>query len=90
MCARFPGTMRRSFPTRALPVARMRFSPAEVREMSVVPVWRPLSDHSVSPWRTMKTRGSGIVDVKKTLRVRWMTGCGSCVRILSEYRVEDS
>ncbi|KAL3712835.1 hypothetical protein TMatcc_001537 [Talaromyces marneffei ATCC 18224] len=28
--------------------------------MSVVPVWRPLRDHSVSPWRTMKQRGSGI------------------------------
>lgn len=28
--------------------------------MSVVPVWRPLRDHSVSPWRTMKTRGVGM------------------------------
>lgn len=57
MCARFRGTMRRSSPTRALPVARMRFSPLAVRGMSVVPVCRPLRDHSVSPWRMMKTRG---------------------------------
>jgi hypothetical protein len=55
--------MRRSEPTRALPVARMRFSPVGVRGMSVMPVWRPLRDHSVSPWRMMKTRGSGIEQV---------------------------
>lgn len=61
MCARFPGTMSLSSPTRALPVARMRFSPLAVRGSSVVPVWRPLRDHSVSPWRIMKTRGSGMV-----------------------------
>jgi len=42
-------------------VARMRRSPFTVRGCSVVPVCRPLSDHSVSPWRTMKTRGVGIV-----------------------------
>lgn len=52
--------MRRSSPTRAFPVARMRFSPLEVRGSSVVPVWRPLRDHSVSPWRTMKMRGVGM------------------------------
>lgn len=61
ICARFPGTINRSSPTSALPVARIRFSPLAVSGMSVTPVWRPLSDHSVSPWRTMKTRGSGIV-----------------------------
>jgi len=37
----------------------MRFSPLAVRGMSEVPVWRPLRDHSVSPWRIMKTRGVG-------------------------------
>lgn len=26
-----------------------------------MPVWRPLRDHSVSPWRMMKTRGVVIV-----------------------------
>jgi hypothetical protein len=75
MHARFPGTMRRSFPTRALPVARMRFSPAGVRGMSVVPVWRPSRDHSVSPWRTMKTRGSGIADVKTMVRAQRKIEC---------------
>jgi hypothetical protein len=61
MCARFEGTIKRSSPTRAFPVARTRFSPFSVRGMSEMPVWRPLSDHSVSPWRMMKTRGSGMV-----------------------------
>jgi hypothetical protein len=51
------GTIKRSSPTRARPVARTRFSPLLVRGMSEVPVWRPSSDHSVSPWRTMKHRG---------------------------------
>ena len=51
------GTIRRSSPTSARPVARTRFSPLAVRGMSEVPVWRPSSDHSVSPWRTMKHRG---------------------------------
>jgi hypothetical protein len=60
MCARFLGTISLSSPTSACPVALMRFSPLAVRASSVVPVWRPLSDHSVSPWRIMKTRGSGI------------------------------
>jgi hypothetical protein len=64
MCARLLGTIKRSSPTRAFPVARMRFSPLAVRGMSVVPVWRPLRDHSVSPWRIMKTRGSGILGWK--------------------------
>ena len=29
--------------------------------MSVTPVWRPLRDQEVSPWRMMKTRGVVIV-----------------------------
>ena len=45
----------------ALPVANTRFSPLAVKGMSDDPVWRPLSDHSVSPWRTMKTRGVDMV-----------------------------
>lgn len=49
--------MSRSLPTRALPVAFTRFSPLAVRGISVRPVCRPLRDHSVSPWRMMKTRG---------------------------------
>jgi len=49
--------MRRSGPTRARPVARMRCSPEAVRGMSVLPVWRPERDQVVSPWRIMKTRG---------------------------------
>jgi len=61
MCARLLGTIRRSSPTSAFPVARTRFSPFAVSGMSEVPVCRPLRDHSVSPWRTMKTRGSGMV-----------------------------
>ena len=51
------GTINRSSPTRARPVARTRFSPFSVSGMSVFPVCRPLSDHSVSPCRTMKHRG---------------------------------
>lgn len=51
MCARFWGTINRSEPTRAFPVARMRRSPLAVSGMSEVPVWRPLRDHSVSPRR---------------------------------------
>ncbi len=43
------GTMRRSGPTMALPVASTRFSPFGVSGMSVRPVCLPLSDHSVSP-----------------------------------------
>lgn len=53
----FLGTISRSFPTRARPVAVTRFSPSAVSGMSVLPVCLPLRDHSVSPWRTMKTRG---------------------------------
>ena len=49
MWASLEGTMRRSSPTRAFPVARIRFSPLAVRGMSVVPVCLPLRDHSVSP-----------------------------------------
>jgi len=49
--------MSRSEPTSAFPVARIRFSPFTVRGMSLVPVCFPFSDHSVSPWRMMKTRG---------------------------------
>ena len=49
--------MSRSLPTSARPVARIRFSPFSVSGSSVVPVCRPLSDHSVSPWRMMKARG---------------------------------
>lgn len=57
MWARFLGTIRRSSPTNALPVDFILRSPFSVKGSSVVPVWRPLRDHSVSPWRTMKTRG---------------------------------
>lgn len=61
MCATLDGTISLSSPTRALPVARILFSPLGVRGMSEVPVCRPLSDHSVSPWRIMKARGVVIV-----------------------------
>jgi hypothetical protein len=57
MCARFLGIISRSSPIRALPVALIRFSPLDVKGSSVVPVCRPLRDHSVSPWRITKTRG---------------------------------
>jgi len=57
MCAIFEGTISLSSPTSALPVARIRFSPFAVSGMSDVPVWRPLSDQSVSPCRIMKARG---------------------------------
>lgn len=50
-------TMRRSSPTKALPVARILLSPLAVSGMSEMPVWRPFRLHSVSPWRTMKTLG---------------------------------
>ena len=49
MWAILEGTISRSSPTSAFPVARIRFSPLAVSGMSDVPVWRPLSDHSVSP-----------------------------------------
>lgn len=62
MWASFLGTINRSLPTRARPVALIRFSPFAVRGMSVEPVCRPLSDHSVSPWRMMKTLGVVIAD----------------------------
>lgn len=62
MCATFLGTISRSSPTKALPVFLMRFSPFSVRGSSVVPVWRPLRDHSVSPWRMMKARGVVMVE----------------------------
>lgn len=57
MCARFPGLINLLSPTRACPVCLILDSPLGVRARSVVPVCRPLSDHSVSPWRMMKTRG---------------------------------
>ena len=57
MWAIFDGTINRSSPTSALPVALTRFSPLVVNGSSVEPVCRPLSDHSVSPWRIMNTRG---------------------------------
>jgi hypothetical protein len=56
--ASFLGTISRSSPTNALPVARIRFSPLAVSGRSVDPVCRPLRDHSVSPWRMMKQRGT--------------------------------
>lgn len=74
ICARFPGTINLSSPTNALPVAFMRFSPAAVRGSSVVPVCLPLSDHSVSPCRIMKTRGSGIAFKREGCG--WMTWTG--------------
>lgn len=40
-----------------------RFSPLAVNGISVRPVCRPLSDHSVSPWRTMKTRGAAMMSL---------------------------
>lgn len=57
MCATFLGTINLSCPTSALPVARTRCSPSSVSGMSVRDVCRPSRDHSVSPWRMMKTRG---------------------------------
>lgn len=54
----FFGTINRSFPTNAFPVAFIRFSPFSVRGRSVEPVCRPFRDHSVSPWRIMKQRGA--------------------------------
>ena len=62
MWAILEGTMSRSSPTRAFPVARILFSPFGVNGMSEVPVWRPLSDHSVSPWRMIKARGVVIAE----------------------------
>lgn len=79
MCASLLGTMSRSEPTRARPVARMRRSPFAVRGCSVVPVCRPLSDHSVSPWRTMKTRGVGIVGGE--VGVGWLGDVGRGVTV---------
>ena len=58
MWTSFLGTISLSLPTSARPVARTRFSPLAVRGISVLPVCLPLSDHSVSPWRTMKTLGA--------------------------------
>lgn len=49
MCARFLGLINRSSPTSAWPVAWILFSPLAVKGSSVVPVCRPLRDHSVSP-----------------------------------------
>lgn len=57
ICARFPGLINLLSPTRACPVCLILDSPFSVRARSVVPVCRPLSDHSVSPWRMMKTLG---------------------------------
>ena len=62
MCASFEGTMSRSAPTSACPVARIRRSPFVVSGSSVVPVCRPFRDHWVSPWRTIKARGVTILD----------------------------
>lgn len=61
MCVSFLGTIKRSLPTRALPVALTLFSPLAVSGMSLTPVCLPLRDHSVSPWRTMKTRGVAMI-----------------------------
>lgn len=67
-----------SSPTRALPVALMRFSPLAVSGRSVVPVWRPFRDHSVSPWRTMKQRGAiGIFSYARALLTSEGSGSGS-------------
>ena len=44
------------------PASRCRLAwsrPTSVSGMSVVPVWRPSRDHSVSPWRTSHTWRSG-------------------------------
>ena len=69
MWASLEGTMSLSSPTSARPVARIRFSPFSVSGSSVVPVCRPLSDHSVSPWRMMKARG--VVMVRVGGRTGW-------------------
>ena len=58
MCFSCFGTMSLSSPTRALPVARTRFSPLDVSGMSELPVCFPDRDHSVSPCRIMKQRGA--------------------------------
>jgi hypothetical protein len=70
MCARFLGIISRSSPINALPVALIRFSPLDVKASSVVPVCRPLRDHSVSPWRITKTRG-----VVMTVHYNWIINC---------------
>ena len=70
MCASFEGTMSRSAPTSACPVARIRRSPFLVSGSSVVPVCRPFRDHSVSPWRMIKARGVTILDDET--RRRWL------------------
>lgn len=67
MCARFLGLINRLSPTIAWPVAWILFSPLAVNGSSVVPVCRPLRDHSVSPCRIMKTRGTAIAQDLKAV-----------------------
>lgn len=50
-------------------MAKIRFSPFEVSCSSVVPVCLPFRDHSVSPWRMMKTLGVAIVVSRGTRQV---------------------
>lgn len=69
-CASFFGTTSLSSPTRALPVARIRFSPFAVSGRSVSPVCRPFRDHSVSPWRIMKQRGGMLFGGNVKMRLR--------------------
>lgn len=64
----FLGAISRSFPTSAFPVALIRFSPFSVRARSVIPVCRPFSDHSVSPWRMMKQRGAMLIIVIRLIK----------------------
>lgn len=68
MWAILDGTINRSSPTSALPVALIRFSPLAVNGSSVEPVCRPFSDHSVSPWRMMNTRG---VPMARPQAIKW-------------------
>jgi hypothetical protein len=74
-----------SSPTNALPVARIRFSPFAVRGMSVEPVWRPFNDHSVSPWRMMKTLGSGMFGCIRSVGGRGKLDGQLCSRRSTRY-----
>jgi hypothetical protein len=56
MCAIWEGAMRRSSPIRARPVVLTRDSPCAVKGKSVVEVYLPMRDHSVSPERFVRCR----------------------------------
>lgn len=70
MWAILDGTINRSSPMSALPVALIRFSPLAVNGSSVDPVCRPFSDHSVSPWRMMNTLGVVMAGLQVIMQVQ--------------------